>query len=230
MNYRSLYLLSLFEEVVKLRHNNENYKKQYINYKNQYLKYKYLYIKNLIEILILRSNGIFEIIKYYKNLIEICAYCKVRMNIATKTKDHIIPMSILKKLNLTAEQLNTISKYNILYCCKQCNRMKSDKTIYDFLLDDRRFISTNLETKTSSLVKQENKPNIVIKKISGDNVPLNSKQKEMLQNYFSKHNACCADYFPFKIKNIRLSCVVWNYFINKNINIMDVSKCQSNKC
>lgn len=69
-----------------------------------------------------KSKGLQRI---YKNATQYCVYCGKKMKQNEKTIDHIKPIS---KSGIT-------SSYNIVCCCKKCNKNKSNNEISKELLE-----------------------------------------------------------------------------------------------
>jgi len=78
--------------------------------------------------------------------LKLCHYCKEPLSKTDITKDHVIPVSKLKKINNKEEILKSLElKTNKVYSCYACNQNKSN-------LDYKSFISLGI-TKIKHLKK-----------------------------------------------------------------------------
>jgi hypothetical protein len=67
--------------------------------------------------------------RYYQwNVLTLCTYCSTRLCRRTITRDHVLPQSRGGKS----------THDNLVPCCGPCNRQKSDKPLWRFMLERSR--------------------------------------------------------------------------------------------
>ena len=62
------------------------------------------------------------------NVLTLCTYCSARLSRRSVTRDHVIPRS----------RGGASSPDNLVPCCAPCNRQKSDKPLWRFMLERGR--------------------------------------------------------------------------------------------
>jgi 5-methylcytosine-specific restriction endonuclease McrA len=64
---------------------------------------------------------------YEWNVLTLCAYCSARLTKRSVTRDHVVPQS----------RGGPSTPDNLVPCCGPCNRQKSNKPLWKFLLERR---------------------------------------------------------------------------------------------
>lgn len=80
-----------------------------------------------------------------------CPYCGVKLTEDNITRDHVIPRSIINKWHKTKVNRN---EFNIVFCCYDCNNLKGDKPLLQFL----NLLPSKPTTSTKRKYRKHNPP------------------------------------------------------------------------
>ena len=91
-----------------------------------------------------------------------CSYCRCdfvfsehdsNFDSRHPTRDHIVPISVIKKLNLNKREQN-IYKENTVICCYKCNNERGSIPILKFLQQKNFEIAPHVNTKIKKMHKK----------------------------------------------------------------------------